>query len=84
MTQLNPPVKREIVLCERCDGRGYVVKTWMTNYHRGEYDSEKVKCPACQGSGRLEQRTTVEHTPYKQPDSVLDGPSRPLDRYDNS
>lgn len=48
-------VKLEIVICEACQGRGWV-------YDRtGAYKEGYEPCAFCEGSGRLEEVTTRKH-----------------------
>lgn len=54
----------EIVVCKKCEGRGYVIEEILTNYHRGEYDYKYHPCPRCKSSGRMNKVTTEEETPY--------------------
>jgi hypothetical protein len=39
----------------------------MTDYHRGEYDTEQHTCHICEGRGLLTETVTVKYEPYKQP-----------------
>lgn len=54
----------KIVLCAHCEGRGFNWHEELTNYHKREYDVTRVTCVACNGSGRLNERTEVLYTPY--------------------
>ena len=57
-------IKSEIMLCEYCNGKGYIVKETLIDYHKSEYNIKKLKCHKCQGSGRLKVKTTIEYEPY--------------------
>jgi hypothetical protein len=52
-------IKREIVICEYCKGKGYTVNHEVTNYHKGEYEAIKLDCISCDSKGRVVQITTV-------------------------
>jgi len=49
-----------VILCHTCVGFGYVEKSELTNYHRGEYDTWDETCATCKGKGRLFQETIPE------------------------
>lgn len=57
----------QVVICHSCSGKGVTYTRTITDYHRGEYDTDKHLCWLCKGSGLLTETTTVTHTPYEQP-----------------
>ena len=54
----------EVVLCKSCDGRGYVWGSEMTDYHKREYDTFKVSCKPCGGTGRMIKKTTITYEKF--------------------
>ena len=56
-------MKKEIILCEMCDGRGYsMIPGNCINGHTGEYAaSTKEHCRVCDGKGRVVKVTTIEY-----------------------
>ena len=51
-------IDTDICLCIDCQGKGEVLERVTA------YESEKVKCKTCKGSGRLLVITTKEYKPY--------------------
>lgn len=58
----------KIVVCETCSGEGFLVRSVLTDYHKGEYDETKVDCGDCLGSGLLRKRETISYTPVNRRD----------------
>jgi hypothetical protein len=56
---------QEVVICNSCDGHGYLTKHEITCYHRREYDVIKFGCHKCKGSGRLVKTTTISYKPLE-------------------
>lgn len=63
---------REIVLCLRCEGKGYKVRSELTDYHKREYREDILTCANCKGSGRLVKVTSVSFEPYVTPQTEGD------------
>ena len=57
----------KILPCDKCRGRGVRSESKVTNYHQNESFSWLESCPDCDGSGRMEEETTVTLKPYVQP-----------------
>ncbi len=55
----------EIIICERCKGKGTNKERELVDYHRGEYNTTYIKCTLCKGSGRLKKTTTVTIEPFE-------------------
>lgn len=53
---------REVIICYECDGKGFITKSVLTDYHKGEYDSFDHFCKKCKGSGRIIKTTTTNVT----------------------
>ncbi len=50
-----------IVICERCKGTGLVEQ----NYGSHNSDWRTKACVLCDGSGRLVQRISINHEPFR-------------------
>ena len=44
--------EEKIVLCETCDGTGYLPKKTKIDFHHNIYDEFIETCPTCRGIGR--------------------------------
>lgn len=53
-----------VVICKPCYGSGTIIKSEMTDYHKGEYDTWREVCKQCEGSGRLFETTEVTTVPF--------------------
>lgn len=42
-----------VVLCDRCQGFGFIETEELTDYHKREYSTSRTKCIKCEGDGRL-------------------------------
>lgn len=51
-----------VVLCDRCNGFGFVETEELTDYHKREYSTSRSKCSRCEGDGRLIE--SVEHMSF--------------------
>lgn len=58
-------MSKEIVICEECCGRGFLIKSVLEDYHRGIYTEKNVPCNTCKESGRLIKITTIVIRPYE-------------------
>lgn len=57
----------EIIICDKCNGKGYMSREIVKDYHKGEYEYDLETCFRCQGSGRLEKITTINpYAPIKK------------------
>ena len=56
--------ENEIVLCNSCRGQGYLWGSEMTDYHKREYDTFKVSCKPCGGTGRMIKKTTITYEKF--------------------
>jgi hypothetical protein len=54
----------EVILCSSCAGKGYIWESEMTDYHKREYDTFKVNCKSCDGSGRRIKKTTITYEKF--------------------
>lgn len=56
-----------LMLCDKCQGKGY--RSWdeCVNYHKREYDTHTETCHFCKGSGRRWQIVTTSYEPYVVP-----------------
>jgi DnaJ-class molecular chaperone len=52
--------ERELTVCPKCAGRGYVEDAW--DYHNGDVDRDE--CPFCNGTGRAWKITTTTFEPF--------------------
>lgn len=57
-------MQNTIILCEKCEGRGYTRHSELTNHHKGEYDDWIDTCWSCQGSGRQVKTHTIKLEPF--------------------
>lgn len=55
----------EIIICDTCKGKGYILCEKLTNYHKSDYITWKEDCNDCGGSGRLQKTIITEIVPYK-------------------
>lgn len=58
--------REEIILCNKCGGKGIVERSKLVDYHKGESEYWTEICDNCNGSGRLLLKTIEETTAYKQ------------------
>lgn len=49
----------KVILCDRCQGFGFIESEEMTDYHKREYTTSRSMCKRCEGDGRLIE--SVEH-----------------------
>ena len=54
----------EVILCGSCKGNGYIWGSEMTDYHKREYDTFKIACKPCGGSGRMVKKTTITYEKF--------------------
>lgn len=57
-------MKKTVILCSKCEGAGYIRRSELMDYHKGEYDEWIDKCYSCEGSGRMVEIVTVKMEPY--------------------
>jgi len=43
----------DIIICEKCNGKGFLSHKELTNYHHGYHEEWSEQCSKCEGSGRL-------------------------------
>ena len=56
----------EVVLCKSCHGKGYIWGSEMTDYHKREYDTFKIDCKPCGGTGRMIKKTTITYEKFER------------------
>jgi len=66
--------KNEVILCDDCDGLGFVTTEKLDNYHKRTYITFRPSCEKCEGDGRLiktseyikfiETTDTTKNIPY--------------------
>jgi hypothetical protein len=54
----------EIILCKKCEGKGYNNIYELVDCHKNEYEVIRSECRGCKGSGRLVKKTTVTIEPF--------------------
>lgn len=57
---------KEILICEKCNGRGVVSWEELVDHHKGEYETHTKDCKTCDTTGRVikETNTTVKIIPF--------------------
>ena len=66
-------IKRDchsLMLCDKCDGNGFVEIRECTDYHKVEYSYERKECTRCKGSGRLIVTENVTVRPYSEKEYI--------------
>lgn len=53
--------QHKVVLCEKCNGYGFIESEELTDYHKREYTTTRNQCSKCEGDGRL-IRTELSYT----------------------
>lgn len=61
----NVQERNEVVLCDKCKGRGTVERDELKDYHKREYNTWTEACKPCGGSGRVQVTTLVRRQPYQ-------------------
>lgn len=56
-----------LLLCDKCQGKGYRFWDELVNYHKSEYETHSEICPFCKGSGRRWKTITTSYEPYVVP-----------------
>lgn len=56
-----------LLLCSRCEGKGYRVWDELVNHHKGEYDTHTETCHYCGGSGRRWEIVVTSYEPFVIP-----------------
>ena len=51
-----------VILCDRCNGFGFIETEELADYHKREYTTSRSECKRCEGDGRLIE--TVEHMSF--------------------
>ena len=61
--------KLEILLCDKCNGKGVVHREELIDYHKGDYNYWTEECPRCKCSGLIQKHIVTETTitPYFPP-----------------
>ena len=59
VSKREPKTETSIVICDRCDGVGYLGHNLVVDYHKRLFKTEWHDCYACNASGRLRQTVTT-------------------------
>lgn len=59
-----PKIEKNVILCPTCKGEGSVKYIHRESGHDAEH--RKKICDRCEGSGRLNEKITIELTPFKE------------------
>jgi DnaJ-class molecular chaperone len=51
----------EIVICDKCKGKGFTQEEIMIDYHKGIYDDKNHPCKNCNSQGRLYKITEISY-----------------------
>lgn len=43
----------KILICDKCNGKGFIKIKECTDYHKNDYEFHEEKCRHCEGSGRI-------------------------------
>lgn len=62
--------REKIIICEKCQGKGYIEKSRITSYHKGEYNYWNEQCDQCEGSGRTIKTIRITTRPFYLPSTI--------------
>lgn len=55
----------EIIICHSCKGHGTIICEELVDYHKREYSTWTETCCNCNGTGRLEIKTSKITTAFE-------------------
>ena len=55
----------EIVVCPKCEGKGYIIHKRLADYHNNIYDKLYVQCEHCLGKGVVKMEIDIKYSPIK-------------------
>lgn len=63
----------KIELCQPCEGKGYIQRDELTDYHRRDYDRIRSTCGYCEGVGRVVAEKTTVYRPLTELEKTTEG-----------
>lgn len=57
--KLEPKIESSIIICDRCNGVGYISYENLVDYRNRYYETEWHDCYACKTAGRLKKIVTT-------------------------
>lgn len=54
----------KIIVCHKCEGKGEIEHSEITDYHKNERSYWYTECTECEGSGMLIETTIKEYRPH--------------------